>query len=167
MTNRIDMIKVVNEWADRDDFYERAKSMGTLAAKAFFLEEQQHKASGERLKNDLQKHRAQMTGLENIAETTLKFSDVLDYIKKQTARQAGWKKEVNGERFGVKLKNYLEGDFRNNDVDRVCGELSIDNQTDGDKRLRQQVTLELVRQFIRQLVVQYEYAVSEVESTRT
>ncbi len=93
---------------------------------------------------------------------------MLDYIKKQTARQDGWKKELKeyeGKRFGEILKNYIEHDLdtiRN----KVCGKVGIGDTTDEDKRDRQQVYLHLIRQLIRQIVVQYEYEVSELERSR-
>lgn len=103
-----------------------------------------------------------MTGLENIAETTMKVSDVLDYIKKQTARQDGWKKEYAGKLFGEILKNYIEHDL--DDIRKnVCSKIGIGNTTDEDKRDRQQVHLHLIRQLIRQMVVQYEYEISKLE----
>ncbi len=171
MKKRIELMIAVNERAGSDDFYNRAQALGTLAAKSFLEvqkeERQQRRVSEEKQKNDLQKHRSQMTGLENIAETTLKVTDVLDYIKKQTARQPGWKKEVDGERFGVRLKNYLEGEFKTVDVHQVCIKVDIGDDTDSDKRMHQQVALELLRQLIRQLVVQYEYYISEGEGVKT
>ena len=38
------------------------------------------------------KHRSQMTSLESIAESALKTSDILDYVKKQTARFDYWRR---------------------------------------------------------------------------
>ena len=45
----------------------------------------------------------------------------------------------------------------------VCVDVGIGRVTDEDKRDRQEVYLHLIRQLIRQLVVQYEYEVSELE----
>lgn len=118
-----------------------------------------------------------MTGLENIAETTMKVSDVLDYIKKQTARQPGWKMVYGGKRlseilkssqdyeekcFGEILKTYIENDL-DKIRERICSSIGINNPSDEDRRDRQQVYLHLIRQLVRQLVVQYEYQVSELE----
>jgi hypothetical protein len=150
--NRLNKITIrVNEEAD--NFYSKSQELGSLAAKSF-----QSQNSGTRKTQ----HRAQMTGLENIAETTMKVSDVLDYIKKQTARQPGWTMVYDGKRFGESLKNYIEHDL---DIVRqdVCSKLGIGNETDVDKRDRQQIYLHLIRQLIRQIVVQYEYQVSEQE----
>jgi hypothetical protein len=105
------------------------------------------------------------TGLENIAETTQKVSDVLDYIKRQTARQGGWQKEVkeyNGKRFGEILKEYIEQDLEKI-CDTVCGRIGIGRITDEDMHDHQQIYLQLIRQLVRQLVVHYEYEVSKPE----
>jgi hypothetical protein len=166
-------------------------------------------------------HRSQMTGLENIAESALKTSDIFDYIKKQTARFDYWRKEFpvskedqnkelyealknfleqeikdrhddhkdpNEGLFEV-LKNFLEQETKNRrDIrddntgfgealksflerevkrrrDRICRVLDIGDVTDEDKYKRQQIYLQLIRQFIRHLVVQYEYCASQEEES--
>jgi hypothetical protein len=154
MKKRIELIIRVNKQAGSEDFYQKSQELGMLAAQSF-----REELGRERQ----QRHRAQMTGLENIAETTLKVTDVLDYIKKQTARQRGWQKEVgaHGERFGESLKNYIESGLETF-LSKVCNDF-IDSTTDEGKQDRQEAYLELVRQLIRQLVVQYEYQVSQVE----
>jgi len=146
LNKRTMIILRVNEQAER--FYDKSKELGTLAARSFFEE------------RDRQRHRAQMTGLENIAETTLKATDVLDYIKKQIARQEGWRKEYDGKRFGESLKTYIENNLRR-DVTSVCASVGIGDETDEDKRQRQYIYLQLIRQLIRQVVVQYEYHISQ------
>lgn len=105
-------------------------------------------------------HRSQMTSLETIAESTFKTSDVFDYIKKQTARFSYWRQGFPGNRnpelgFGEHLKNYLEDDLaKKRDV--ICNaRLNIQ-----DIQERRHVHLLLMRQFIRQMVVEYEYQVS-------
>jgi hypothetical protein len=150
MNKRTQIILRVNEQAE--DFYADALRLGTLAAQTFL--EESH--SADRQDEDRQRHRAQLTGLENIAETALKFTDILDYIKKQTARQKGWKEEHHGQRFGIVLKEYIETDIRQR-VNTICGQIKIGNETDEERRDRQYIYLLLIRQFIRQLVVQYEY----------
>src|ERR1700693_2666315 len=101
MKKRIELIIRVNKKAGSEEFYKKSQELGILAAQAFRDEQGRERQ---------QRHRAQMTGLENIAETTLKVTDVLDYVKKQTARQKGWQKEVgeNKERFGEILKKEIE-----------------------------------------------------------
>jgi len=140
----------VNEEAE--GFYATSQELGELAAKTFSQESDKGH----------ERHRSQMTGLENIAETTLKWTDVLDYIKKQMARPRGWAKVHDGKSFGESLKNYIEEELPKN-VTRVCNRVHIGNESDDDMRDRQQVYLYLIRQFIRQVVVQYEYKASELE----
>src|SRR5205807_2222165 len=103
-------------------------------------------------------HRSQMTGLENIAESALKVSDILDYIKRQTARFLYWRQSSPGEKpsdeaFGERLKNYIEGELARK-RNAICNNkvLSIGEETDEDKRLRRYIYLLLIRQFIRQMV---------------
>lgn len=143
------MIKLrVNQQAE--DFYGKSDELGTLAAESFFNIQGRER----------EKHRAQMTGLENIAETTLKATDVLDYIKKQMARErSGW---TTSHQFGEHLKKYIETGLTPA-IDAVCEAVGIGNTTEEDRRDRQYVRLSLIRQLIRQVVVQYEYKVSEKE----
>ena len=163
MNKRTQILLYVNEQAE--GFYDDAQGLGTLAAQTFLEESQAQHLQGERKERERQKHRAQLTGLETLAETTLKVTDVLDYIKKQTARQKGWKEEHQGQRFGVALKEYIETKIKVN-VDNVCVEMKIGRETDEEKRDRQYIYLQLVRQFIRQLLVQYEYRVSQLVEER-
>ena len=155
---------LVNERAE--GFYARSEALGSLAARTF-LEEIHYSGHGALTSNEvktLQRHRAQLTGLENIAETTLKASDVLDYIKKQIARpdRKGWREEYQGQRFGENLKRMIEQDLWA-DVDAICATMHNGNASDEEKRERQYIRLQLIRQLIRQLVVQYEYSVSQIE----
>ena len=152
MNKRMELIIRVNKEAGKDDFYAASQRLGLLAAQSFRDEQGRERQN---------RHRAQMTGLENIAETTLKVTDVLDYIKKQTARQKGWQNKVGkqGERFGESLKTYIESGLQPF-VDSVCSNGFINDSTLEDKLERQRVYLELIRQLIRQLVVQYEYQIS-------
>lgn len=147
MNKRTMIMLCINEQAEL--FYEKSQELGLLAAQSF---------SEERGKERQQRHRAQMTGLENIAETTLKATDVLDYIKKQIARQEGWRDKS----FGEILKSYIENNLKA-DVATICASVGIDDKTEEDRRERQQIYLQLIRQFIRQIVVQYEYCVSQPE----
>jgi hypothetical protein len=109
-------------------------------------------------------HRAQLTGLETIAESTSKTSDVFDYIKKQTARNSFWRQthqDSASEGFGARLKKYLEIDLKKR------AEIICNNQRDtGDKseedkqREIRRIHLLLMRQFIRHMVVEYEFKVN-------
>ncbi|MBA2287407.1 MAG: hypothetical protein H0W02_18195 [Ktedonobacteraceae bacterium] len=111
-------------------------------------------------------HRSQMTNLENIAESAFKATDVLDYIKKQTARFPYWRQTFPEGKdknvgFGESLKQYLESDLKKT-MENMCGSkrLDIGDATDEDKQERRRIYLLLMRQFIRQMVVEYEYQVS-------
>src|SRR5947209_14868618 len=143
MNKGMQIIREVNIQAE--NFYEDAIQLGDHAAYAL-----------------TKAHRSQMTGLENIAESALKASDILDYIKRQTARTLSWRQVFPGEKpsdeaFGERLKNYLEKELARK-RDAICGSkmLRIGNETDEDKTLRRHVYLLLIRQFIRQVVAEYE-----------
>lgn len=125
------------------------------------------------------KHRTQLTGLENVAESAMKVSDILDYVKRQTARLPYWRQafvqeqqgsqkekaawhsiypgDAADKEFGERLKHYLEHVLAEK-RDVLCRtKLDTGNKTDEERR---QVYLLLIRQFIRQLVIQYEYRLS-------
>jgi hypothetical protein len=139
--NQVKIIREVNIQAE--EFYKDAVDLGIHAAYALKVN-----------------HRSQMTGLENIAESAFKYTDIFDYIKRQTARYSYWQqgpeRERPGEAFGERLLNYLEKDLSNR-RDNVCKRLKIYDMTDEDKQLRRRLYLLLIRQFVRQMVVQYEY----------
>src|SRR6266704_5723884 len=103
MKKRIELIIRVNKEAGSEEFYQKSQDLGILAAQSFREEQGRERQ---------QRHRAQMTGLENIAETTLKVTDVLDYVKKQIARQPGWTKTYQGKSFGESLKRYIENNLK-------------------------------------------------------
>ena len=137
----VDEMKVIREVnTQADALYEVAKQLGDQAAEAF----------GE-------KHRAQITGLENIAESALKTSDIFDYIKRQTARHDHWRQGG----FGSQLLNTLEKEIATK-RDAICsgGNLNISNKTDAGRQERRRIYLLLMRQFIRQMAVEYEFQVS-------
>ena len=138
MNQQMKILKEIAQVTDRDDFYNRAKELGEIAWQAF----------GPR-------HRNQMTSLENIANSTLKVTDVLDYIKKQVAKDARddtqqtWRKN----NFGEQLKNCIEQCLRARRRE-ICGILDSveENSSEG-----QRIYLNLIREFVSQLVVHYEY----------
>lgn len=111
------------------------------------------------------RHRSQLTGLENIADSSFKTSDIFDFIKKQTARFQHWRLpdrtyQNPQQAFGERLKDYLEFELKKN-VKSICeGSLGIGDEIDADKQERRRIHLMLMRQFIRQMVAQYEYRVS-------
>lgn len=141
---RMKIIIRVNEQAEQ--FYGKAQELGELAAQSFSTMSSAEKG----------RHRSQMKGLENIADTTFKVSDVLDYIKKQIARRKGWTTVIAGQSLGESLKTYIEKDLKSA-VESVCASVGIKNATEQDARDRQRIHLDLTRQLVRQIVVHYEY----------
>jgi hypothetical protein len=141
-------MKIIREVSDQaEEFYADAVRLGDHAAIAL-------KAA----------HRSQMTSLENIAESTFKTSDIFDYIKKQTARFLYWRQPLpeqkgSSQGFGEQLRNHLETKLLNN-LKTVCERLTIGNDTDEQKQERRRIHLLLMRQFIRQMVIEYEFQVS-------
>lgn len=118
--------------------------------------------------------RSQMTGLENIADSALKKSDVFDYIKRQTARFSFWRQSFPRDKsqrstnnpaddlgFGERLLYYLEKDLARY-LDIICSRdrMNIGDKTDDDRYLRRRISLPLIRQFIHQMVAEYEFRVS-------
>src|SRR2546423_9208733 len=151
-------MKIIYEVSNQaEKFYEDAIDLGDHAAHVL-------KAT----------RRSQMTSLENIAESTFKTSDVFDFIKKQTARFSYWRQAMpenqfsSGNKkanqpFGLRLKDYLEQDLKIT-ADELCDPscLDIGNTTDKEKQERRHIHILLIRQFIRQMVAQYEFRVSAV-----
>lgn len=151
-------MKIIYEVSNKaENFYENAIELGDHAAHVL-------RAA----------HRSQMTSLENIAESTYKTSDVFDYIKKQTARFSYWRQSMPenpttsankkaNQGFGLRLKEFLEQDLKKA-ADELCdhSHLDIGSTTDKDMLERRRIHLLLIRQFIRQMVAQYEFRVSPV-----
>ena len=138
MNQQMKILREVAQIVDTNDFYNRAKEFGEKASDAF----------GSR-------HRNQMTNLENIANSTLKVTDVLDYIKKQVARSnknETWRKH----NFGKRVKEHIEQNLCTQRRD-ICRELEGIEETSLEG---QRIYLNLIREFVRQLVVHYEYWVA-------
>lgn len=130
-------------------FYDEAVKLGDHAAHAF---------------GGSKEHRSQMTGLETIANSTFKTTDVFDYVKKQTARHKEWQQAdtQNGspnEGFGERLLKQLQSKLVGK-ADGIAERLDVGNIADEDKQKRRHIHLLLMRVFIRQMVVQYEFAAS-------
>ena len=136
MNQQMKIIKQIAIEADKDDFYNKAKEFGKIAADTF----------GNR-------HKSQMKNLENIANSTLKVSDVLDYIKKQVSKPKDSWKQNN---FGRQLKDYIEGNIRKR-REPICKNLNIPEGSPEP----QHIYLNLIREFVRQLVVHFEYTVGQ------
>lgn len=145
MNPEMRIIREVN--IEAENFYEDAVSLGDHAAYAL-------KAV----------HRAQITGLESIAESSFKTSDVFDYLKKQIARFTYWRLAYPEDPaaslgFGERLKRYLEENLAQK-LDDLCDRLKKDGQTTVDPQTRRRIYLLLIRQFLRQMAAEYEYQVS-------
>jgi hypothetical protein len=143
MNREMQIILEVNNQADI--FYEDAVKLGDHAGAV------------------LRRSRAQLTGLETIAESTNKISDIFDYIKKQTARNSSWRqtyKDSPDEGFGVRLKKYLDTTLRSRANTMSEKKLKIGNESEEDQRERRRIHLLLMRQFIRQMLVEYEFQVN-------
>jgi hypothetical protein len=124
-------MKLMREIAIQADlFYEKAEQLGKMAHQ-----------------NGLD--RRQVKGLERIADSTFKVSDVLDYIKTQTGRHEKWRKR----NFGPSLLNYIRRQLarKRTEVCRVVG-------LPEDSFEAQQVYLHLIRAFVRQIAAHYEVA---------
>lgn len=141
-------IREISEQAD--EFYKDAVKLGDHAFRAF----------GGR--SERPEHRAQMTGLESIANSTYKVSDVYDYVKKQTARHDQWQKTdaQSGSpdvSFGLRLLNQLQDKLATK-AGVIASRLEVSGTTDDGKQERRHIHLLLMREFIRRMVVEYEFA---------
>jgi hypothetical protein len=86
----------------------------------------------------------QIKGLENLASSTQKISDVFDYIKRQTAKQEAWR----NNNFGKTLLDYLENEL-------IPQAQALANQLNASGSERHRIQLVLVREFVRQLSAHY------------
>lgn len=126
---RLQIVREVSLVADQDEFYNQAEKLGQVAAQKM-----------------TSRHRSQITDLENVANTALKVTDVLNHIKNQTARRNYW------QDLGPDLLKFVQNDLGKRKKE-ICSTLSFSPDT----RLGQQVHLYLIREFIRQLTAHYEY----------
>lgn len=128
---RMMILREVAIRADTDAFYTTAEELGRKAAEGLS-----------------ERKRAQISGLENIANSTLKTTDVFDFVKLRTARHHEWRKQ----KWGQELLSYLNDNLRRHRV-AICKQLDLDEQgADGTY-----VHLLLIRTFIHQLAAHYEY----------
>jgi hypothetical protein len=128
---RLQMLREVALRAD--GFQSQAEELGSKAARAL-----------------TDSKRAQITGLESIANSALKVTDVFDFIKLRTARQEEWRKED----WGARLLEFARDSLREQRND-IC---STALQVTSSSREAQEVHLMLIREFVRQLSAHYEYA---------
>jgi hypothetical protein len=143
MNIRMKIVREVALAADR--MYDQAQHFGNLAARALGTD-----------------RRSQITGLESIANSSQKVSDVLDYVKLRTARdhqtrrEKGWHKDE----LGKTLLAFFETDLRK-ERDTLCTSKDLLSLDDFQ---RQEVYILLIRAFVARLAAQYEYAVSISET---
>ena len=141
MKREVLFIQKISEQADT--FYSEGERFGKWAKQAFPARD-----------------RSQMKGLENIANSSLKVSDVLDFIKKQTGKSESGKrwraKNDQQQEFGKQLIAFIMGTLKNK-RDLVCSLVaSIAGQEAATDFELQQSYLALIREFIRQIVAHYE-----------
>lgn len=141
MNKRMKMLRAVA--LEADAFYEQAKEFGVQAARALGCDK-----------------RSQITGLESIANSTPKVSDVLDYLKLRTARQKEWQQ---GD-LGKHLIHYIETDLKEK-RDAICRPAALCRQAELGKLdpfVQQEVYMLLIRAFVAQLAAQYEFACQQL-----
>lgn len=140
---KISEMKIIREInIQAEAFYEEAVQLGDHAAYVLGKD-----------------RRSQMTNLETIAESALKTTDIFDYIKKQTGRFEEWRKGDGSVQQGLGERLLAELGKLARRRDSICGStrLDIGNKTDEQKQERQRIYLLLIRQFIRQMVAEYEF----------
>jgi len=99
--------------------------------------------------------KTQVRGLETLASTTDKVSDITDWLKLRVGRDSGrerWAKES----IGRDLVNELEG--LRNDAKKIMQGLG-----QGEPDLERQVHLRLCREFLKHLAAHFEYLKAEQE----
>jgi hypothetical protein len=108
--------------------------------------------------------KTQIRGLETLASTTDKVSDITDWLKLRVGRDSGrdrWAKEG----IGRDLVNELEG--LRNDARRIVDELRAGEGTafayPVDPDLERRVHLRLCREFLKHLAAHFEYLKAEQE----
>lgn len=116
--------------------------------------------------------RAQISGLEAAANSALSVADVLNYIKVRTARAASrreWRWEPQGALaqqlqgymtapgrspcFGNALLGFIEGALKSKHREALRVAMGLDRNSPEE----QQAYLQLIRRFVRQMAVNYEY----------
>lgn len=132
---RMKVLKEVGLCADI--FRQKTEELGKIAAAAF----------GD-------KHKSQMKNLETIANSALKVSDVLDYIKRQTGRAKtgeGWKHQ----QLGSTLIEIIEGQIQHQRA-TICNTLTLNDDLD-----KLDVYLLLIREYVRQMVIHFEFEIGQ------
>lgn len=139
MSQQLKINREVNIEVDREGFRASAKELGERAAGIF---------TGNQ--------KSQMKNLENITNSAHKMTDVLNFIKRQTGKAKagdGWKRSNFGQRLLEQLEMNVE-----RKVGPICQALAFG---EGDAPGRMDIKLRLAREYIRQLVVHYEYRLGD------
>jgi hypothetical protein len=133
-----------------DKMYGKTEQLGKLAVQVFGRD----------------RGKAQLRNLENIANSTLKVSDVLDYIKRQTARMNEWKKQ----NFGLQMLSYVQKEIeaqKENIFENLKTETQFTQQEvkelqghEGEFK-KQEIAMQLIRGFVKQLVIHFEWALAQ------
>ena len=118
-------------------------------------------------------HRAQITNLENVANSAHQVSDVLDYLKKQTAKSrpgSDWRDrdhdpagsreggdEGEGRRdLGTAALHFVAGALKER-CEEVCRLVAAKTGNDVPPLERQRIYVNLIREFVRQAAAHFEY----------
>jgi hypothetical protein len=100
--------------------------------------------------------KTQVRGLESLACTTDKVSDITDWLKLRVGRDSGrerWAKD------GVGRDLFAELDGLRNDAQKIAAALSRTYSLDADQE--RQVHLRLCREFLKHLAAHFEYLQAE------
>jgi len=135
------MEKIISRLTSQEEFYKRAKELGITASRIFY-------------------NKNQLRNLLTIASTTLKITDILNYIKNQAAKTSGgdnWNKSGFAHELINLLyedENQLIGKYKKEFVRQMT---TVQTTEKVDAVNLQQVHLQLCREFIKQMVVQYNF----------
>lgn len=127
------IMKEISIVADGDDFMAKAKEMGKRAKEIF-----------------KDKHKSQMRNLENVSNSAYKVTDIFNYIKRQTGKDRdnnNWSKNSLGKDLLRTLMTIKE-----EKGNQIYQSLSLDDPED-----RLSINLSLIREFVFQMVVHYEF----------
>jgi len=134
---------------ESDNFYTRAQALAETAFMAF-------------AKN---KNKAQIRNLENVAYSSRKISDVMDFIKNQTGkapRDKTWRYKKDNKDFGTLLLDQIEA-LEKTSIEVVQRlkklTITIQDETEGKRNIH----LRLIREFVKQISSHYLYEMAKNE----
>jgi len=133
MKNRMKIHKSVAAQTSTEEFYHKAENLGAKAANIFE-----------------DKGKTQLNNLLNVTNSSMKVTDIIDYIKRQIGHgNRGFEKD----NFGDELINFLYDELKivRNNIASELKELELDEYQ------LQQIHLLLCRQFINSMVIHYNY----------